>query len=220
MVLLTASQMRELDRAAIEDYSVPSLYLMENAALSSVNAFLDIVPPKCTVAVFCGTGNNGGDGFAAARILHELKFSVRCFVLGDMTRMTTDATEMCRKLKDSGVVPEPFSKDAHDYTLHAGGIIDAIFGIGLARDVEGEYKEAIELINRAPCSVLSCDIPSGIHADTGKIMGCAVKADVTVTFTFSKPGLNENEGKKHAGNVIVAPIGIPNELTDEFLDKN
>ena len=220
MVSLTAEQMRELDRAAIEDFSVPSLSLMENAALSSVNAFLDIVSPKCSVAVFCGTGNNGGDGYAAARILHEIGFNVRCFVLGDINNMTKDATKMCEKLESVGVSAEPFSKDAHDYTLHAGGIIDAIFGIGLTRDIEGVYKEAVELINRAPCPVLSCDIPSGVHADSGEVLSCAVKADVTVTFTFTKPGLLKNDGKKHAGNVIVAPIGIPDELTGKYLDKN
>lgn len=216
MISLTAAEMKELDRAAIEDYSVPSLYLMENAALSCVNAFLDIVPPKCTVSVFCGTGNNGGDGFAAARILNELGFSVRCFVIGNMQNMTADANAMCEKLEASGVKSEPFSKDAYDYTLHASGIIDAIFGIGLARDVEGEYREAIELINRAPCPVLSCDIPSGLNADTGKISGCAVNADVTVTFTFAKPGLLSDDGKKCAGKIIIAPIGIPEALIDKI----
>lgn len=219
MISLTAEQMRELDRAAIEDMNVPSLYLMENAALSCVKEFLDLVPPKCMVSVICGTGNNGGDGLAAARILSKLGFSVRCFVVGNFDNMTKDASEMKTKLENSGVSAEAFSKDAYDYTLHSNGIIDAIFGIGLTRDVEGVYKDAIELINRAPCPVLSCDIPSGIHADLGKALGCAVKADTTVTFTFSKPGLCMGDGIKHSGRIVVAPIGIPDELTAKHLDN-
>lgn len=219
MITLTAARMKELDRAAIEDFSVPSLYLMENAALSCVKEFIDHVAPKCAVSVFCGTGNNGGDGLACARILHELGYTVRCFVIGNMDNMTPDAKSMCEKLEKSGVKAEPFSNEAYDYTLHAGGIIDAIFGIGLTREIEGLYKDAVELINRSPASVLCCDIPTGIHADTGEALGCAVKADTTVTFTFSKPGLNIGDGKKYAGKIVVAPIGIPEELIDKIKES-
>ena len=263
--LVTAAQMRELDRVAIEERGIPSLELMENAAQAAadelwvrlsktarsgaiglilankyglegptpeqqaeIDAMKDIVKRKEAeaprVAVFCGPGNNGGDGVAAARLLMD-RCKVRAFLVGKREHMTPDCRAMEEKLAAAGGCLEDFDPEdqlAKVWVATCDGIMDALFGVGLSREVAGDFRTAIEWINHfgsRRCPVVSCDIPSGLHADTGKVMGVAVKATATVTFSHPKPGLYLDEGRVYSGQVHVAPIGIPDELSHEMIEK-
>ena len=174
--------------------------------------------PTRRVAVFCGTGNNGGDGIAAARLLMEMGYTVRAFLVGPREKMTPDARAMEEKLCLAGGTLERFSPEDPEHKgwlMTCDGVVDAIFGVGLSRAVEGEYLQAIQWINhvRSPWRpVVSCDVPSGVDADTGAVLGQAVRASATVTFTCAKPGLYQGEGGVCAGKVRVESIGIPHEL--------
>lgn len=244
----TAAQMRELDRTAIEKFNIPSLDLMEEAAKAVVEQVLALLPrrPAVTVsvyqqmegekpaeqepviqrdkvrtAVFCGPGNNGGDGVAAARLLIEHGVEVRAFLVGDRAKMTPDERGMEEKLTAVGGRLEPFvpaDREQRDWIKSCEAVVDALFGVGLSRPVAGAFLEAVQLMNslRGPfCKIVSCDVPSGVNADSGEIMGDAVRADVTVTFTCAKPGLYLGEGGPCGGRVEVAPIGIPGRLVYE-----
>ncbi|MCI8423297.1 MAG: NAD(P)H-hydrate dehydratase [Lawsonibacter sp.] len=182
------------------------------------------------VAVFCGPGNNGGDGVAAARLLREMgPCHVRAFFVGDRARMTPDEWAMEEKLVAAGGRLEDFSIDMTSReTLEAtmdyqqqkilmwlstcDCMVDALFGIGLTRPVEGAFRTAVMQMQGGHCPVVACDIPSGVHAGTGEILGEAVQAKVTVTFTRGKPGLYLGEGAGRAGEVRVVDIGIPGDL--------
>lgn len=220
MKLATAAQMRELDRQAIEERKIPSIDLMERAAEGIVKAVLDLLPDrpgKCRVAVFCGAGNNGGDGIAAARMLFMKGVRVRVFQVGSFERMTPDALEETLRLSECGVelelyTPEDLTQSAWARSSHV--LIDAIFGVGLSREIAEEslYASAINLINECPGQVVSADIASGVAADSGLVLGCAVKADRTVTFTHKKVGQVLGEGALMSGEVVVHEIGIPEDL--------
>lgn len=172
-------------------------------------------PPR--IAVFCGPGNNGGDGVAAARLLHQRGFQVRAFLVGRREDMTSDCRAMEEKLTACGITLEAFDPDdmlTRVWVLSCDGVMDALFGVGLNRKVEGNFRTAIEWINGCGGAnpVVACDIPSGLHADTGAVMGIAVKAWSTVTFSCGKIGLYLNEGRACSGRVQVADIGVPAEL--------
>ena len=170
------------------------------------------------VAVFCGPGNNGGDGVAAARLLMEKGCTVRAFLVGDREKMTPDARTMEEQLEAAGGKLEVYQPDDQlqwTWFVTCDAVVDALFGVGLKRPLSGDFLAAVQQINRfrSPFRpVVSCDIPSGVNADTGEVLGDAVCADATVTFTFAKPGLYLGEGRAHSGEVVVARIGIPFEL--------
>lgn len=169
-----------------------------------------------SAVVFCGPGNNGGDGVAAARFLLEAGWRVKCVLVGSREKMTDDCLEMERRLSEAGGVLEGFDPCGDDRGLYAcyDVAIDALFGVGLNSPLR---PDAVEAVKRMGLSgwVVSADVPSGIHADTGDVMGTAVKADVTVTFSRGKPGLFVGKGAVHSGRVVVADIGIPNSLYSE-----
>lgn len=248
----TAAQIKELDRIAIEGLGIPSLNLMEAAAKAVAEEVLALLPrrpaatacvygqvdgeaPACEqpivqrdrvrTAVFCGPGNNGGDGVAAARLLIEKGVEVRAFLVGDRAKMTPDARAMEEKLTAVGGRLEPFApdkKEQRDWIEGCEAAVDAVLGVGLSRPVAGAFLEAIRLMNRLRgpfCKIISCDVPSGVNADTGEIMGEAVRADVTVSFTCAKPGLYVGEGGPCAGRVEVASIGIPAQLIREQIEN-
>ena len=166
-----------------------------------------------SAVVFCGPGNNGGDGVAAARFLLEAGWRVKCVLVGERAKMTDDCLEMERRLSEAGGRLEDFDPGDDDYGAYIGYdvAIDALFGVGLNSDLR---PDAVEAVKRMALSgwVVSADVPSGIHADTGDVLGTAVRADVTVTFSRGKPGLFVGKGAVHAGRVVVADIGIPDEL--------
>lgn len=172
--------------------------------------------------VWCGPGNNGGDGVAAARLLLEMGWRVKCVLVGGRENMTDDCLEMERRLSEAGGMLEDFDpseENEHQY-LGFDVAIDALFGVGLARDLEGEAALAARMTRWGTGWVVAADVPSGIHADTGDVMGTAVKADVTVTFSRGKPGLFAGKGAVHSGRVVVADIGIPDGLYPTDSCKN
>ena len=225
MKLATAEQMKELDRRAIEERGIPSLKLMERAAEGVCAGALELLggrePGKSRAAVFCGSGNNGGDGLAAARLLFLAGVRVRAFLVGSYDKLTPDAQEMTRRLSECGIELEPFEPENEEqerWVLGCHVLVDAIFGIGLSREIapESRYAAAIDLINRAPAKVVAADIASGVETNTGSVLGCGVMADKTVTFTLKKIGNVVSEGSVYAGDVTVQDIGIPQDLVREL----
>ena len=219
MKLATAAQMKELDRQAIAG-GIPSLDLMERAAEGVARAALGLLPDrpgKCRAAVFCGAGNNGGDGIAAARLLFLKGVSVRVFLVGSPEKLTPDALEETRRLSECGVELELFdSEDTAQaaWALRCQVLVDALFGVGLSRDVapDSAFAAAIRLMNQCSAPVVAADIASGVEADTGRVLGLAVHAVKTITFTLPKIGQFVGEGALCSGQVEVWDIGIPAPL--------
>lgn len=221
MELYTAAQMREIDRRAIEERGIPSTQLMENAARALANVVLTRALPKGpragtpSAVVYCGAGNNGGDGVAAARLLLEAGWHVKCVLVGDRTKMTPDCREMERRLNAAGGRLEEFNPQDREAYLGFDAAVDAMFGVGLNSPLRPAAQKAAEWMGMIRWTA-AADVPSGIHADTGEVLGdgpcAAVRADVTVTFSRGKPGLYAGRGARHSGEVIVADIGIPSEL--------
>lgn len=213
--LITAARMKEIDRIAIQERGIPSTLLMERAARALADQVLALVPPEPgnqpSAVVFCGPGNNGGDGIAAARFLLQDGWNVRCILVGNRDKMTDDSREMERRLADAGGALEQFDFDNQGKYTGYDVAVDALFGIGLNSDLRPDTVEAVKLMKFARW-IVSADIPSGVHADTGKVFSGAVPADVTVTFSAAKPGLYVGEGAAHAGRIVVADIGIPQDL--------
>ncbi|MCI9002522.1 MAG: NAD(P)H-hydrate dehydratase [Oscillibacter sp.] len=220
MKLATAAQMRELDKTAIEKRKIPSIDLMERAAAEVAQAALDLLPDKpsnCRAAVFCGSGNNGGDGIGAARLLFLKGLKVRVFLVGEYDRLTHDAMEETGRLSECGVELEDFNPEDPAQAAWAKGshiLIDAIFGVGLSREIDlsSRFAAAVNLINQCRGTVIAADIASGVEADTGRILGLAVKADRTVTFSLPKLGQAVGDGALFSGEVTVHDIGIPAAL--------
>lgn len=200
--VLDKASMKQCDNRTITQFKVPAMVLMERAALSVceeiLNRFL-----KGTVLIVCGTGNNGGDGFALGRMLEEKGFLVEYRLIGNMEKLTKEAKAQLDILHAYG---SKISTGAlkEEYTI----VIDGIFGIGLSREITGEYKEIIETLNEIKGYKIALDIPSGVCADTGKLLGCCFKADLTVTFGYLKKGLLLYPGAEYAGGVVCADIGI------------
>ena len=220
MKLTTSAQMRELDRQAIEDRGIPSIGLMERAAKAVAGTALELLPDRpgrCTAAVLCGAGNNGGDGIGAARHLFLKGVRVRAFLAGSYEKLTPDALEETGRLSECGVELEPFDPadpDQRRFVLGADVCVDALFGVGLRRPVapDSVYAAAIGWMNESRGAVVAADIASGVEADTGRILGTAVRADRTVTFTLPKIGQAAGDGALHSGSVDVINIGIPADL--------
>ena len=214
MRIATNEQMKELDRKAIEERGIPSIELMETASGHVADKVVDIigkiVDPKVTV--FCGSGNNGGDGIACARILAKRGVNVRVILAGDPSHQTKDSLINTERLSEVGLSLEIYDENMD---ITADAVVDALFGVGLNREITGIRKYLIDKINELECPVISCDIPSGINGNTGEVMGTAVRADETVTFTCVKPGLINEPGIKYAGNITVADIGIPTDLLED-----
>ena len=211
MRLATAGQMLAADRRAIGEYGVPSVRLMEAASRAVAEAAKGYLSPGGTAVIFCGSGNNGGDGVGAAARLLRAGYAVRAFLTGDRAHATPDWREMERRLTALGGSVEDF-KEGMELPPNAEVVVDAIFGVGLNRPVAGRALEAIEAINASPVPVVAADIPSGVEADTGRILGAAVRADATVTFSLAKIGHFAEPGCVYRGRLELADIGIPKEI--------
>ena len=212
--IVTSAEMKRFDQTTIIEFKMPSAVLMERAALACVEMLKQPAFDLSRVLVVCGPGNNGGDGLAIARILKQDHINVEVLFMGNEASCTSDTRlqkEICKKYGVKLCSKAVFS----EYT----SIVDAIFGIGLSRAVQGVYRKTIELINQSEADVLAVDIPSGIHSDTGQIMGVAVKADVTVTFAFKKRGLFIGPGKNHTGEVVRKDIGITEDSFGDAYPK-
>ncbi len=228
MQLASAAQMRELDRQAIEVVGIPGMVLMENAARATVDHMRSTFGPLQgrTVCVFAGPGNNGGDGLAIARTVHGLGAFPFVFLLTDPNRLQGDAAHNWAILQKLRLPCQIMDRQERMLTLldsvltldrmhpmHC--LVDAIFGIGLAREVDGHWRDAINCINtlgsRHRMPVVAVDIPSGLDSDTGRVLGAAVQADLTVTYGQAKPG-HYHHGGSQVGRLVRADIGIPTKL--------
>jgi len=211
MKLATAAQMRAMDQATYRDYGMPSLVLMENAALRVVDEIAARFGPLAgkRIAVACGKGNNGGDGLAIARHLHtRFGAAVTVWLAADPAALTGDAQtnyEMARRfgvpLQGTAGRGEAFSK--------ADLIIDALLGTGIHGGVTGDLAAVIDAINSAHKPIVSVDVPSGLDADTGRVEGACVRASLTVTLALAKVGLYDFPGVDYVGELVVADIGMP-----------
>lgn len=210
-VSVTGEQMKQVDADTISRIGIPSMVLMERAALAVVDA-VERMAKDCSkerptrVWIACGTGNNGADGIAIGRMLHGKGYAVTVLLAGNLEHVTQEHRSQQAIAGRLGV---PLV-EVHDFIPGSCDIIvDAIFGIGLGRTVEGEYRELIEMLSaQITKRVVAVDIPSGIHADDGRVMGTALQAAVTVTFGYLKTGMLLYPGKGYAGEVIVADIGF------------
>ncbi|WP_390604622.1 NAD(P)H-hydrate dehydratase [Dorea longicatena] len=201
---VNAAQMKAADQYTIQKLGVPSLELMEHAAQACVQVLEDEKVDLSHVCVVCGSGNNGGDGFAIARILQNNRYSVETFCVGNPEHYTEETQEQMYRLQECGGKITYGMPQEDSYSV----VIDAVFGVGLSRKVEGRYRQVIEQMNRMRGTKFAVDIPSGLSATTGCILGCAFKADYTVTFQLKKIGLEMSQGRTMAGKVIVPDIGI------------
>ncbi len=214
MDLLSAAQMKETDNLAIHGRGIPSTQLMERAAQGVVRQVLALAGERPgRVIVFSGPGNNGGDGVATARLLRKRGWTVRCILVGKREKMSEDCQEMERRLQEIGGTLESFDdflareEEPGSYDV----AVDSLFGIGLNSPLRPDAARAAEWINRVG-KVVAVDVPSGIQADTGEILGCAVQATTTVTFSRGKPGLYVGDGAVCSGQVVIEDIGIPEDL--------
>lgn len=201
---VNAAQMKAADQYTIQKLGVPSLELMEHAAQACVQVLEDEKVDLSHVCVVCGSGNNEGDGFAIARILQNNRYSVETFCVGNPEHYTEETQEQMHRLQECGGKITYGMPQEDSYSV----VIDAVFGVGLSRKVEGRYRQVIEQMNRMRGTKFAVDIPSGLSATTGCILGCAFKADYTVTFQLKKIGLELSQGRTMAGRVIVPDIGI------------
>lgn len=206
--LLTPREMGRADALAVS-HGVASLDLMEAAGRAVADAARRRVAPGSRIAVLCGPGNNGGDGFVAARYLKRASYDVRLFLLGQRSDLKGDAAEMARRF-DGPVRPlDPFQLES----LHL--IIDALFGAGLSRPLDGVAAETAAAVAEAGTPVLAVDVPSGLDGETGRASGPVFAAAETVTFFRRKPGHVLLPGRGYCGTVRVADIGIPARVLDE-----
>lgn len=207
--LYRAEQVRALDRTAIEQFNIPGIQLMENAGAATFAALRKRWPRAQRIAVFCGAGNNGGDGYVIARLAHEQGFSTVVYLLADTARLKGDARLAYEKLQQTSVPVINF--DGH-LNKPCDVIVDALLGTGLSGDVKDQWRSAIEVINHAKsagqCHIVAVDIPSGLHADTGNVLGAAVEADLTVTFIGVKQGLLTGRGPEYCGELIFDDLGV------------
>jgi hydroxyethylthiazole kinase-like uncharacterized protein yjeF len=207
---VTAQEMQQYDRDTIEKIGVPALVLMERAAMASLEVLAAGIFDISNVLVIAGIGNNGGDGIAIARMLAQKGVRVDLLLLGDEKRATANTTAQLKMYRGYGNAIKHRVNDFRQYSV----IVDALFGIGLNKPVPAKLGELIKRVNAANIPVLSIDVPSGLDATTGNILGSAIRATSTVTFAYPKQGLLQNEGTKRAGSIYVKDIGIysPEEL--------
>lgn len=215
MRTVTAAQMREIDRRAAEEFGIPGIILMENAGRAVADAAEGFLskhggPSKKAITIVCGTGNNGGDGFVAARHLQSRGHAVSIILVKDQRPSTQDAQlnfEIALMLSIPVTVYSPSTTSFIGSSL----IIDALLGTGITQNVSEPYTSLIKAMNAAGLPILAVDIPSGINADTGAVMGTAVRASLTVTLGLPKTGLAAV--REYTGPVSVANISLPPQLT-------
>uniref|UniRef100_A0A7C2JZ13 NAD(P)H-hydrate epimerase n=1 Tax=Schlesneria paludicola TaxID=360056 RepID=A0A7C2JZ13_9PLAN len=221
---LTRAQVREIDRRAIEECGLPGVVLMENAGRNTVE-LLDNrgdVLTHVPVVIVCGKGNNAGDGCVIARHLENRGFEVQVLLAAPASSFTGDAAIMYRVLERAGTPIRDLSNSSKVQWISAicergrPLLFDALLGTGLQGAVREPFATAISAINECEPLVVAVDIPSGLDCDTGRPLGCAVKAGVTVTYVARKIGFDAPGASDYTGDVIVADIGVPRRLLDEL----
>ncbi|MCM1112220.1 MAG: NAD(P)H-hydrate dehydratase [Muribaculum sp.] len=213
--LVSAEEMRRYDSHTIDKIGIPGMVLMERAALTARDRVLAALRREETqapdagaeVLVMAGMGNNGGDGLALARLLSDEGLPVTVWCVGD-ARKASEQWTWQKHILEHYQIRFCDTPDRERYAV----LVDALFGVGLSRSVEGAYGEAVSRFNALRGFKIALDIPSGICSDTGRVLGCAVQADATVTFGFAKRGLYLYPGRRYAGEIQVADIGIPESV--------
>jgi NAD(P)H-hydrate epimerase len=223
MRLVKAFEMQEMDRLAIKEIGIPGVVLMENAARGASRVFLAhfAPPPNSRVLILCGRGNNGGDGYGMARILHKTGLKVTVLVLSEFNKIAGDALVNLEILRRIGldilqVTSEGQWKKQRRLLKDCDFIIDGLLGTGLNSPVRGFYARVIDDLNRANKPVTAIDIPSGLNADTGQVMGVAVQADLTITFGLPKVGQLVFPGAGLVGRLVQIDIGIPDAVVERI----
>lgn len=219
-LVLDRAQVREVDRCAIEDFGIPGIILMEHASANLAEHALTMLKSKPgdqpqRILIVCGKGNNGGDGYALARHLTNEGVHATLVPIGQ-PRPDSDAGINAAICHQMGIETTGLDdiKSPEDYAL----IVDALFGTGLDRGLEGPAADAVVWINETGRPVLAVDVPSGLDSDTGKPLGPTVKAELTVTFVAIKTGFLKESAQSYIGRAVVADIGAPRMLLDRFRD--
>ncbi len=218
MKLVTAKQMREIDKEAIENVSIPGLELMEKAGKCTAEVVKGMLvhPKGKKVLIFCGSGNNGGDGFVVGRYLYGWKAKAIFYLLSGISKVKGDAKVNLNKAKRLKLpIKEILRKDDLPKKIEADLIVDAIFGTGFEGEVTGLAGEVVDLINSSGLPVVSVDIPSGVNASSGVVCRHCIRADKTVTMGLPKIGQFIFPGKKYCGEVVVCDIGIPHSVVEK-----
>jgi len=221
--ILTAEQMLQADQAAI-DGGIPAFDLMQSAGLAVADTAQRVAPDTGRMVIIVGSGNNGGDGYAAARVLSQKNVRVTVVALADPSQLTGAAAEHAKQAKQAGAKIRPVCSSDDSETLtfwlnRALLVVDAIFGTGLDRELDGWMREAVEIINASDRPVLSVDMPSGINSDNGKVMGAAIEADWTLPIAAIKWGHWLDEGRLHHG-MVLPPADIGIDLGDIAADAH
>jgi NAD(P)H-hydrate epimerase len=215
-LVVTAKEMAAMDRKTIEELGIPGMVLMENAGrkvVTVIKKMLGNIKGR-KVVIFCGKGNNGGDGYVVARYLNSMGADAKVFLAGEHQDVKGDAAQNLKILSDLGHTVLPISKWEHgDELLGAHLIVDALLGTGVMGPIKGLVAELVDVINSHRASKVAVDLPTGLESDTGAVSGACVHADVTVTMGHVKRGLLFSPGKEHAGRVFVADIGIPKQVS-------
>jgi hydroxyethylthiazole kinase-like uncharacterized protein yjeF len=210
--IFSADQVRKLDSRAIHELGIPGYTLMCRAGQALLEAIVDEFPAARRLMVVCGVGNNAGDGYVLARLARRSEFQVRVMSLADPEVLTGDAaTAHTDWIKDGGAVADWDSAELEECDL----VVDAILGTGLQRPLQGLFKSAVESINECSRPVLAVDIPSGLNANNGSIMGAVVSADLTVTFVGRKLGFYVGHGPDFSRRTLFADLQIPSQLLEE-----
>ncbi|MDH5546971.1 MAG: NAD(P)H-hydrate dehydratase [Gammaproteobacteria bacterium] len=217
IALYTAEQTRELDRIAINEFDIPGYQLMTRAGEFAFQTLLNECGDIKHLGVVCGLGNNGGDGYVVARLARQAAIPVTVFQIGDIEKQKGDALLAYRAMCDSGIKIRPINETELASCSH---LVDAIFGTGLQRKPEGEWRDAIVQLNTCGKTVLALDIPSGLHADTGQALAqddtgepLAVRATITTTFIAHKRGLYTGAGPHLSGKINYSDLQIPREVS-------
>jgi len=207
---------KKIDEITVNTIGIPSIVLMEHAALAVCDNIVDDVPMKSRILAVCGKGNNGADGIAVARLLHDRGYNVHIFFVGANQQETiTDEAKLQYDIACKLNIPFVSTISDNQYDV----IIDGLFGVGLSRDIEGKYIDIINSINYSGAKIYAVDIPSGVCADDGRVCSVCVRADVTVTFGLNKLGLVLYPGCEYAGRVIVNNRVFPEKVYD-MIDSN
>jgi NAD(P)H-hydrate epimerase len=217
MKIVSADEMREIDRRAIEEYGIPGIVLMENAGRAAADSIEDMLIQDeiDSVLIIAGKGNNGGDGFVAARHLVNRGVDSSVLLIGKVDEVKGDARINLDIILKMGMEVREIVTDIsiiEEDIRSAGLLVDALFGTGLRKEVSGFYAEVIEAINMSDLPVISLDIPSGLDASTGRVLGVSIEADRTVTFCLPKIGTVLHPGADCVGDLILADIGAPDDL--------
>jgi len=219
MKALSRKQVREVDRLAVEKYHTPGIVLMENAARGTADVAAEMLgtPQETRVLILCGGGNNGGDGLAIARHLHNRGYQILVGLCTDPSKYSGDALSNWNIVNTMGVAYIASYHAAFQQIRHPALVIDAVFGTGLTEAPRSPFAEIVAAVESSRSPVLAVDLPSGMDCDTGLPLGPCIRATRTVTFVGLKKGFANPASREYTGPVTVADIGCPREAIDEAL---